>query len=242
MKEAADRCDNVKGVFQEKSRNYETEIKMKDEDRSSRTENLRQKHNGEIASFENRWADPTHLSQFNKPSPRLILLRTTERRLAILRQFDRAKRLKLEADKLERTELLQAQRRAIDAMKLEYANMESRHERQLFGLQGFRDRSREELEQQRDAVLEPLQLIIARLSAIAEKPALPERRKEGVYLEQAWPESPRQVKNVRKLQPFSPGQALSLDGIRLRDHITVKKAEPAKESGARKQKKTSTSL
>jgi hypothetical protein len=236
---AADRCSDVKEQVQETNRAFGERLSGWATRQDVRAEELNRVHDADIADFEARWGDPESLTEFSKPSPRLIMLRTTEKRLAILKQFDRAKRFKTEADKLERVEALEAQRRAIAAMRIEYSNMEAKHTREIEGLEGFTERGKEQIERHRAARVDPLQLVIARLTALAAPAIVRERKKPGVFDDTPWPESPRPVPNGYKVgTSIPPGQKLGLSGIKVRQYIKIKKRETKKPPAAKKKEKT----
>jgi hypothetical protein len=233
-RDAAEHVGEVRESLRETEREWDGRIGGWAGRRRDRAGEVEQEHVKEICEFEQHWADPEYLVVFRKPSPKLLLLRVTEKRLALLQQFERAKGIKAEADRLERDEAEEAQKRAVAAMKMEYANMEARHERELAAVHGFTEMVRERFEKNRDRVIQPLQMLITRFTTIAQAPVVRERKKERVFLEPIWPESPRPVKNAQSARIQSPGHPLGLAGISMRKYIKVNKVDPKKDSAKKK--------
>lgn len=171
-----------------------------------------------LIELEQRWSDPESLRRFRKPSRHLLVLRTTERRLAVMRLFERAKRIGAEADRVEREESAEAERRALAAMRTEYENLADTQHRRMDCFEEWVTRHRQTNDKHRTAKVEPIQVTLTRLST--NTPVLPKRNKIGVWPTYAWPESPRRVKDA---QNTNPGEPLALSGIRLREHIRIKK-------------------
>jgi hypothetical protein len=90
-------------------------LKQKHENRIAE---LEIQHQEQISEFERQWADSEFVSQFYKPSPRLLLLRATERKLAVFQDFQEANLVKKNADRLEKKEVADARWRAVATMRL----------------------------------------------------------------------------------------------------------------------------
>jgi hypothetical protein len=241
-KEAADRCGILKECLKEKNGEWQNALGQFRNRHETRAAELEKAHQSEIEEFEKQWGDPDYLLAFKKPSPKLLSLRTTENKLAIQKDFERAKRVKVEADRLEKAEGKEAEGRAIAAMKIEYGNMEARHDREMECLQDYGNRLRIAIEQHRNEKMEPLQMLITRLANQAQKPIMKEKKKEGIFLDQGWPESPKPIRHTRNARIVPPGQPLVMSGIKMRQHIKVKKDVQKKKESARKKKKKTTNL
>jgi hypothetical protein len=162
-KEAEEHCGEVKGILREKDGEWQSAIPAFIEKRENSAAELDRAHRAEIEDFERQCGDPDYVIAFKKPSLRLLLLRTTEKRLALQREFEKARIVKGEADRLEREEAVEAQKRAIAAMKIEYANMTARHDREMSACMGS-DIDCVDRCKSRETGLDPLQLVIARLT------------------------------------------------------------------------------
>jgi hypothetical protein len=235
-KEAEEHCGQVTEYMREKDGEWMNALRDAREKHEGRSAALNAAHKAEIKEFEGQWADPDYLVAFKKPSPKLIVLRTREKALALQKEFEQAKKIRQEADRLEREEVVEAERRAIAAMKIEYSNMEARHERELTGLRGLEVEWRERLQKRRNECIGPLQLLIARLMRQAHPPVVPERKKEGIFLPPPWPESPRTVRHVREARTLQVGKPIGLSGIRMRQYIKIKKDDPKKRASVRKKR------
>jgi hypothetical protein len=226
-KALADRMDRLKECLSTTDQSFDNEIRNWTDSQKARAKKLNLEHEEDIEEFEKHWANPENLLAFNKPSPRLIMLRKTEARLAIMKQFDRAKRIKREADELEQTEAAEAQNRAVAVMRLEFANLETKHSRELECLQGFTERVDTKLQRQKTERIKALQLVMTRLSTIAVPAIFPSRKKPGIFLDPIWPESPRPVAHRHTARQMPPSKPLGIAGIKVWQYVKPKK-QPAK--------------
>lgn len=124
---------------------------------------LEEQQNKEVADFESNWNDPNNLTQFTKPSARLLQLRQIEQRYAIAKLFTRAQEIKTQADQLQREETRAARDKAVAAMKMQFSGIEARQKKEMDCLLQHRKRTIELLELERDKQVKPMAMVVARL-------------------------------------------------------------------------------
>jgi hypothetical protein len=132
---------------------YADRIARFKERENSDYEQLLHKHEQARIAFEAEWSRPEAVVAFNKPSVTLLQVRRMQKALAISRHFAQAKQIKVAADVQQKEETALANRRARDTMKVEYAQLLRRQEREV---ECFLDNSRRQfitLEAERDARL-----------------------------------------------------------------------------------------
>jgi hypothetical protein len=196
---------------------------------------LKQAFDTEVGELEQQWGDPASLKRFSKPSPRLLGLRTTERRLAVMRMFERAKRIRDEAERTEREEAAEAERRAIAAMRTRYENLAEAQRRRKDGFLEWAKRHRETNRRLRETVVEPIEQALVRWSAST--PLEAERRVDCGWIDDEWPVSPRRVSNAVDANTARRAEPLPLSGIKLREHVKIRKVDFRSESQKRKKNK-----
>jgi hypothetical protein len=220
-----ERVESVKERLRATDRELAEAIDDWKAEREGRAQELSTVHERQIEQLEQRWADPGSLVKFAKPSPRLQVLRTTERRLAVLQLFERARRIRAEADRLESQEAVVAQTRAVAGMRAEYANLEAKQRVEAECLAESTAERLETLEQRRAAQVKAIQLVMTRLSETANPAVVPSRNKTGVWPERATPETPRPLALSPDARKHTPAEPLALSGLQLRQHVKIKKVD-----------------
>jgi hypothetical protein len=232
------RIDETRERLQTTDRELTESIGHWKADRADRVTELAESHEKEVGELETRWKNPDSLTEFKKPSQRLLVLRTTERRLAVMRFLERAKRIRAEAQAAEQTEAVKAESRAVAAMRIEYANLQEKQRREEECMAGWTTLKLEALEKRRSARVNPIQVTVARLSATAGQAAPRERKKVGVWPEYEYPESPTQVTKAHTARDARPGEPLELAGIEFKNYIKVKKPEKRQDQPTKTKKKS----
>lgn len=138
-------------------------IEKCDAEFQEKIEQLEDQQNKEVSEFESIWSDPDNLTQYNKPSARLLQLRQIEQKYAIAKLFARAQEIKNQADQLQREETRAAREKAVAAMKMQFAGIEARQKKEMDCLLQHRKRSIELLELERDKQVKPMAMVVARL-------------------------------------------------------------------------------
>ena len=92
---------------------------------------LQQRHEAEIRMFNEKWEKPETFIPFSKPSVRLVKLREMQKNQAFTLDFAEAKKIKAQADALQKEEMQMAKKRAATAMGNEYQALMEKHQREF---------------------------------------------------------------------------------------------------------------
>jgi hypothetical protein len=176
-KVAKERYKNARENLAQTQNEWSEKIAVVKSAHEHRIAELEAQHESEVAEFEQRWADPEYVSQFYRPSPRLLLMRATERKLAIFQDFREALLIKNNADRLEQHEVKEARRRAVATMKLQYDNLEAKQQRELDCMMDHANRMLEVCEKDRERGVRSIQKVVERLADSIG--ARPKRGKKG---------------------------------------------------------------
>lgn len=110
---------------------YNERIAAIKQNEQSKIDKLLEQQEQEREQFEADCHRPEFLQRFSKPSTKLLHLRRIQKSLALAHKFDEAKSVKLEGDRLQREETIEAQHRAIQHIKKTYAQLIDRQQQQL---------------------------------------------------------------------------------------------------------------
>jgi hypothetical protein len=156
--------------------------------------------------------------------------------MALLQDFESAKALKKEADRLERREAERARELAVAAMRTEYANLVGQQQREMECLHSYRTRQTGNAEHHRDAEIEPLQLVCGRLAAAAAGPPPVRERKNGLEVRE--PGSPAARKPMVKVGELRRRpESLHVGAFQLKQFIKVEKKTKEGERDKKKERK-----
>jgi hypothetical protein len=199
-----------------------------------RAAELAEAHRARMEEFECAWAGGASSCEFAKPSGRVLNLRRIQENFALLRDFESAKALQKEADNLERLEAERARSLAVAAMKMEYATLVGRQQREIECMHAYRARETGAVERRRDAEIDPLQLVCGRLAVVAAGPPAVRERKNGL----AWQEPASATARkpmVKGGQLRRRPESLSIGALHPKQFIKVEKK--MKEDERKKKKK-----
>lgn len=130
--------------------------------RKNQIYDVKEKQEQEEQNFSEYWKNPKNLSEFSKPSGRLLQLRNIEFKKALLNDFEGAASMKKYADEVEKQETKLAQQRAERAMRNAYRMMSKRHETEVDAIERNTQSRIQTLENQRKIVVDPIQKAIDR--------------------------------------------------------------------------------
>jgi hypothetical protein len=218
---ASEKLPHVQEQLTTKQMEWGTRIAEWQAGHDRRAAELEEQHRTKIEELERKWADPASLIEFAKPSFHAQVLRLTQQRLAAMKQFEGAKILQKEADRVEKSETDKAKEKAVVAMKVEYTHLLEQQQREIECMNEFRRRQTMVLEMERDAEVVPLEIICSRLEAIIKEPVIPERKGNLRFLTPPRPLPPRPFPRAGELR--TPPETLPMEGIKLRQFIRVHK-------------------
>ena len=176
---------------------------------------LADKHADEMKEFEEQWGNPANLIQYNKPSSQLLFLRKQQKRLALAKQFQEAKRVKLNADKLEKTETVNAEVKAITAMQLAYEKLKEKQAKEVECFKEHETRTRQYLQGERRKSIEPLELLIKQLEIAKDRNKPMNKKPQPVVFKSN--RRTRTLRTEKALPPTSPRTARALCDFKVAD-------------------------
>lgn len=110
---------------------WDDRIKTVQQKEQSKIDNLITRHDDEKKQFEAECQNRDFLNRFSKPSQQLLQLRQIQKQLALNHQFDEAKVVKQNAERLQMQETQQAQERAIESIRKNYKQLLERQQREI---------------------------------------------------------------------------------------------------------------
>lgn len=224
-KEYENKLNDTKKKLEETKKSWEEKIAKLREEQAERMTELEAEHKAQIDEFEKKWADPNYLTQFNKPSQQLLGLRQVEEKLAMSKLFDRAKDIRMKAEKMQKAEIEEAQRRAVGVMKNEWEALDTKQKREVECLLAYTKRNVELFEKKRDTEMHPLEQVVQRLAPLANPQKVCDRKK--VLWEETKDVTPRPIRNVQGAKTMKTGgNGLGVGGISVRRYIKTTKTPP----------------
>jgi hypothetical protein len=150
------RWQSLQADMQEVNDKWDKRMNDYAQDDQNRWNKLIEAQNVEIGEFVEFWKDPVNLRTYNKPSSRLLQLREQERYMAVVRMYAEAKELKVVADRVQREETEQAQKRINDGMRIDRIKLEEKHQKERERHLNHRRQSLSAMELERQHELGPI--------------------------------------------------------------------------------------
>lgn len=146
--------------FYEKKQEYEQKwnevnekwlqkIEQQKYDNQKYLENMENRQNEEINQFRRKWQTPEFIESFNKPSNVLLNLRYQETKLALMRSYDEAAKIRELANKRQIEEENDMKETMQSQMRREYFKMKERHDKERETLIEHQQKTLSKLESQR---------------------------------------------------------------------------------------------
>lgn len=110
---------------------YQKRIATVKENEQKKLQQLIEIQSCERKQFELDCQSAEFLQRFSKPSKKLLQIRKIQKALALAHKFDEAKTIKAEGDALQRSETIQAKRRAIRYIRTSYQKLLEKQQNQL---------------------------------------------------------------------------------------------------------------
>jgi hypothetical protein len=169
------RLQRAKTALREAQLRFAERVKRLDDELRERELEMRERHDAEIRQFQDDWADPKFFHKWNKPSSQLLLVRMTEKNLALTGDFAGAKQMKRHGARLERLETNEAQGRAKEAMEVEFQQLIDRHTKKHEGHERLKHKVMLQAEVVNNTELTPLKMAVKKLEALREQRIVPKR-------------------------------------------------------------------
>lgn len=128
--ERSQKINNAKTDLKLCKKLWDAKIDTAKEDAHKQMKDLEMKQKEEIKNFNCKWDEPETLRFFSKPSSELRDMRALERKLVILKHYEKAKEVRKLADELEIKETEDQQERALREMFIHKQKLIEKHEEQ----------------------------------------------------------------------------------------------------------------
>lgn len=165
--ENKERLEKAKSTVDELIKKWDEEMKKQAENHNKLLEALKQRNQQELDEFEQKWQNEEFLAQYNKPSARLLSMRSIEQTFAAAKLFDRAKEAKKQADELQKVETEEQRRRAMEDMKVQYDTIIAKQENALDCFSQWSEREKTNMELKREKELYGWRMLIKRMEGPA---------------------------------------------------------------------------
>ena len=170
---------NQLAAAQEQQQSLQTEFQkriteLKDNE-NRRLDQLYERHEAQRKSFEEDWARPQAVKAFSKPSSSLLQIRKMQKKHALAHDFEQAIRLKAAGDEMQREESDKASKLAQASMKVAYATLIEKQERELDCFMANGHRKLSTLECERDRKLKANENLRSQLETRIKNPKQPRK-------------------------------------------------------------------
>lgn len=170
---------NQLAAAQEQQQSLQTEFEkriteLKDSE-NKRLDELYERHEAERKAFEEDWARPQAVKAFSKPSSSLLQIRRMQKTHALAHDFEQAIRLKAAGDEMQREESHKASKLAQASMKVAYATLIEKQERELDCFMANGHRKLSILESERDRKLKANENLRSQLETRIKNPKQPRK-------------------------------------------------------------------
>lgn len=203
--------------LQEVNSKYDTEIKNYNESSLKLQQQMKERHQQELEDFTKKWNDEKFLIQFNKPSAKLLQLREMEKARALSRLYQKAKEIKIIADRLQNEETQAAQRRINNQMENEKKKLLIRQQKEIQSNEEHRGIAIQNINMRRDTEIRPIQVAINQIRAkkgtivVAGKPSSQAVTRDFADADKS-PLSPRTHEKLNNYRAVKPKPRLSVHG------------------------------
>jgi hypothetical protein len=231
------RLQRAKTALREAELRCAERVKRLDDELHERELEMKARHDVEIHQFQDEWADPKSFHKWNKPSSQLLLVRVTEKNLALTGDFPGATQMKRCGERLERVETSEAQRRAKEAMEMEFQQLIERHMKEHEGHDRLKHKAMRQAEVVNNAELTPLKMAVRKLEALRAQKILPKRsprisrsklevkrRPEAILHDDRPPvPTPRTMQRLQSIRETPRNATLPLTAVATTAYIRAKK-------------------
>ena len=172
------------------SQMYEERLAQLQAQEQQKIDKLLEYQEFERKQFEADCQKPEFLQKFSKPSPQLLQVRRRQKTLALAHEFDQAKALKTEGERLQREETLKGQERAMERIRALYEQLLTKQHHQLWCAQTNAERKLQVLKDEMTKEKEVHNYVTRRLESQlketrSRKATLPPLRSSGTTLPQS---------------------------------------------------------
>lgn len=127
----------MKNEYKERADFWKDKMRQTKAEQDQKLEWLDSKQQKEVEEFKKQWQNPDYIRQFNRPSTRLLQFRHVEKKMALQRDYEGAKRTKAIADQLQRQEERQMQAYIETKMKSDFTKMREKQQSEINKMEQF---------------------------------------------------------------------------------------------------------
>lgn len=228
-----ERFNNIKNAYEQEASEWQKIFEIYREQQQVQQEKLEEMHRKELEEFEQKWSNSESMTKFNKPSSSLLYMRRMQKKLAIAHQFEEALKIKQEADELQNNEADEAQKKAEEAMIIEYDNLIEKHNRTIECFQAHQRSTEVFLKTEQGRILQPLENQMKHFQNLINKDK-PTNLKPTTYkflsttksrlaAAELTPSSPRTLGKYTSFKTIDKAQKLNVNGLDVRRIIRKKR-------------------
>lgn len=152
--------ERAKKNLERETKEWDRIICMFYDEQTKQRELLRQRQENEIEEFESEWADTSIMIPYTKASPTLLQVRKIQKYMAITKMYSDARQVKQIGDEIQQNETINAQEKAVTAMRMSYNNIILRQQKETECFNDHERRTEIFLKAEREKVLHPIQMQI----------------------------------------------------------------------------------
>ncbi|OHS96802.1 hypothetical protein TRFO_36959 [Tritrichomonas foetus] len=195
------RFESLQNKLDEINDKYDSKIQQLQATLDEKLNDLTNQQEFQIYQFKEKWQNPDFLKQFDRPSKRLLTMRHLEKRMALSKRYEEAKKTKMQADKLQANEEAAMQKQMEEIMKTDFLKLRATQQQEVDKMARRTDALIEELELQREREIAPVKIAIKQFDI--KKNAVTAKKVITV------PKTPAQLQmiNQNKIAPKTPKTA-----------------------------------
>lgn len=169
LNELQDRLQNVESIHDTETKRWDSVFKIYNSEKEYKLSEMQKKQKDEKEALKEKYQGRMFLIKFSKPSSKLLLLRNTQKNLALGKRFKEAKQVKLTADELEYEETRIAEDNIRQAVKKLKDTLKLHHDKETYCFEKHQERILEFLLAEKANNFLPLDMLIHHLKASIHK-------------------------------------------------------------------------
>lgn len=187
--------------FRDTKVKYKSKLEKHTENSEFRLQQLKDKHQKEIDDLRTKYQDPAFLRTFNRPSKQLITMRKSERKLALAKQYEEARKVKILADREQQHQERKMQETAKQSMQNEYIKLIDRQQRETEKMMEFDKKTVSDIQTAKHKELSPIKVAI-RQTAV--RRANSEQSRQAFHSSTATDSNPKFSSSVLAAKHYNP--------------------------------------
>ena len=140
-------------LWEEENSRWDLRVQQQLQDNEEYNESLAKRQEEELQAFRERWQTPEFIETFNKPSNLLLNLRYKETKLALMKNYDEAEKIRVYANKQQKIEEEKMKENMEIQMRKEFTSIKTRHTEEIENAKRHQAKTLETIEFQRQRAL-----------------------------------------------------------------------------------------